>query len=373
MKKALYLFLTIFLGNIVNAMEQPVSPLMSLPTEIITIIASHLIDEKKFNNPETCADLDKSIEDLNNAKLVCKEFNDIINMVINHKPHQKFSLKENYLLKKILIKNFAYSADQLTFMNDDSKSTKEIIDEILKIKDRYGSTPLLRASANGYLEVVKLLLDHGADIDIQDTPSDQDYLEIVRLLLATANITTYYRDTPLHWASFNGHTEVVKLLLANGADIDIKDNNGHTPLHLALKKGHVEILQLLEKAAEEKKTKEKNAKDQYNAAINVLSQKNNIGSKKTLWKHNLPTVIQNNYLIPHGDDHHAHLDENLVKVGQEEVKPFEKETTHTGFDSINNEKTKSRTWQFNPFKSKYTVLSLALPAIGYWIYQRFNY
>ncbi|MEX0940884.1 MAG: ankyrin repeat domain-containing protein [Candidatus Babeliales bacterium] len=261
MKKALYLFLTIFLGNTVNAMEQSNSPLMSLPTEIITIIASNLIDEKKLGNPENCADLDKSIKDLNNAKLVCKEFNDIINMVINHKFDQKFSLKENYLLKKMLIKNFDYSNDQLTFMDDDSKSTKEIINTILAIKNSNGATtPLHWASFNGSLAVVKLLLENGAVIDVQD----------------------YCGWTPLHGASNNGNTEVVKLLLENGAPIDVQDYCGRTPLHCALSNSFAKVVKLLEKAAEQKKIKEENAKDQYNDAINVLSQKSDTVPNKAL-------------------------------------------------------------------------------------------
>jgi len=45
-----------------------------------------------------------------------------------------------------------------------------------------------------------------------------------------------------------GHTEVVKLLLEKGAEVNARANNGFTALGEAKKKGHIDIVQLLEKA-----------------------------------------------------------------------------------------------------------------------------
>ncbi|KAH6664496.1 hypothetical protein B0J14DRAFT_523182, partial [Halenospora varia] len=75
----------------------------------------------------------------------------------------------------------------------------------------------------GVKAVVKLLLDQGADVNLKDN----------------------YKRTPLHQASVNGHTKVVQLLLDQGADVNSKDSDGKTPLDLASASGHAEVVQLL--------------------------------------------------------------------------------------------------------------------------------
>ena len=52
-------------------------------------------------------------------------------------------------------------------------------------------------------------------------------------------------STPLHFAAGYNHPEVVKLLLENGADIEAKDKGGLVPLHNACSYGHYEVAELL--------------------------------------------------------------------------------------------------------------------------------
>ena len=85
------------------------------------------------------------------------------------------------------------------------------------------SNPLHLASLNGKTEVVKLFLVNDANIEAKDIAG----------------------RTPLHWASMYGHLEIVKFLLEKGASIDAKNDYGSTPLHLASMKGHLEIVKLL--------------------------------------------------------------------------------------------------------------------------------
>ncbi|KAH7302978.1 ankyrin repeat-containing domain protein, partial [Stachybotrys elegans] len=64
--------------------------------------------------------------------------------------------------------------------------------------------------------------------------------DIVRILLgngADASVTSKDGWTPLNCASDEGYTVIVKLLLERGADISVPNNDGWTPLHCASAKG----------------------------------------------------------------------------------------------------------------------------------------
>ena len=54
------------------------------------------------------------------------------------------------------------------------------------------------------------------------------------------------------YASWEGHGEVVKLILQAGADANAEDKNGETALMYAEKNGHAEIVRLLKEAAPQK-------------------------------------------------------------------------------------------------------------------------
>ena len=88
---------------------------------------------------------------------------------------------------------------------------------------KLGWTPLMRASRNGHTEVARLLLERGAELEAKDPDG----------------------RTSLMWAAFNGHTEVVCLLLDRGADIEARDKDDWTPLIWASSYGHTEVFRLL--------------------------------------------------------------------------------------------------------------------------------
>ena len=52
--------------------------------------------------------------------------------------------------------------------------------------------------------------------------------------------------TPLYFACEFGHVDIARLLLDNGAEIDKADKDGHTPLYAAERMGHSSIVALLE-------------------------------------------------------------------------------------------------------------------------------
>jgi ankyrin repeat protein len=80
------------------------------------------------------------------------------------------------------------------------------------------------AAYAGALEKVKSLIENGADINA---------------------IEDRQKDTPLHKAVKGGHKEVVELLLANKAEIDIKNEEDYTPLQNAVMLGYREIAEVL--------------------------------------------------------------------------------------------------------------------------------
>lgn len=52
-------------------------------------------------------------------------------------------------------------------------------------------------------------------------------------------------DAPIHWAAFNGNSELVRSLLKAGADVNDQLDNGNTPLHLAAYKAHAAVIRVL--------------------------------------------------------------------------------------------------------------------------------
>ncbi|OLQ12301.1 Kinase D-interacting substrate of 220 kDa [Symbiodinium microadriaticum] len=125
-----------------------------------------------------------------------------------------------------------------------------------------GRTALFCACCEGHVEIVRLLLEAGANTGAKSSgytalifSSKEGHIEIVRLLLeAGADLEAGEPDncTPLIWASDEGHAEVVHLLLEADADLDRADDHGHTALMRASRAGHVEIVRLLLEAGANK-------------------------------------------------------------------------------------------------------------------------
>ena len=124
--------------------------------------------------------------------------------------------------------------------------------------NRYECTPLSSVYDGGHLDVMRLLLKHGADVDarLDDTfkkcllheASLREDVDTARLLLqhnADVNSKDLLGCTPLHDASRTGKAGVALLLLEHGAYVNARDLMGNTPLCLASENGHLEVVELL--------------------------------------------------------------------------------------------------------------------------------
>jgi ankyrin repeat protein len=90
-------------------------------------------------------------------------------------------------------------------------------------EENYNYTPLHVAAWFGRVEIVRMLIDAGADVNLQDTDG----------------------WAPLHWAAMRGQVEIARMLIGAGADKDVQDKWDQTPLHNATRNGDVEIVKML--------------------------------------------------------------------------------------------------------------------------------
>ena len=123
----------------------------------------------------------------------------------------------------------------------------------IALRNNYGQTPLHLSSENGKLEVVKFLLEKGADIESKFPfiPDPRDPCPMVEDKIKKGTWVSKkgkdYGITPLHVAATRGsNLEVVKFLLEKGADIESKQlDDRKTPLHVAVKSGDFDLVKLL--------------------------------------------------------------------------------------------------------------------------------
>jgi ankyrin repeat protein len=120
-----------------------------------------------------------------------------------------------------------------------------------------GQTPFIRAALSGDIEVMRLLLQHGADPNITTTQgstalmaasgvnwipaqtftrSEADYVEAVKLCLergAPVNATNSLQLAAIHGAANRGWTSIIQILADHGAKLDVKDVGGRSPMTFA--------------------------------------------------------------------------------------------------------------------------------------------
>lgn len=170
----------------------------------------------------------------------------------------------------------------------------------LNTRDEAGETALIHAADRGDVEVVEALLQAGADASVRDAKGVTalmraleevpDYkvarfeelpkrrLAVARVLLTAnagdVNAQNADGETLLMRAASLGDTEIVKLLLARGADVNRTDVFGNTAAVFAYEKDHVAIQELLQKAKPQRQT--------LNAFLRVAIEKKDSAKVKEL-------------------------------------------------------------------------------------------
>lgn len=129
-------------------------------------------------------------------------------------------------------------------------------------RDSEGSVPLWEAMLGGHESLTKLLIENGASIHHGEvgqfacTAAELNNLNLLEEIVQYGGDVTIPRDngtTALHVAVSDDNTELVRFLLDQGADIDKPDGHGWTPRDLADQQGHEEIKLIFQTCKEAKK------------------------------------------------------------------------------------------------------------------------
>jgi ankyrin repeat protein len=176
--------------------------------------------------------------------------------------------------------SFNGAADSLKLLLERSAS----VDPEKGIK--YDASALFLAAMAGDLESVRLLVAKGGNPNrpmtllgtFPTTPlmvaAIFNYGDVAQALLA-AGADVHWKDqdgmTPLHWATLAHHSEMVKLLAAQGADLNAADRYGYTPLHYAAQVdfGDAETVKALLAAGADPNLKEKEGKTALHLAAST--------------------------------------------------------------------------------------------------------
>jgi len=128
--------------------------------------------------------------------------------------------------------------------------------DINKPFGRDGNTLLIIASQKGYTDIVKVLLDKGAEVDRPDSEnftalhaaSEKGNADIVKMLLDKGANVNYLNGgifTALYIASEVGNADIVKMLLDKGADVNSLNDEKFTALYIASINGYADIVKML--------------------------------------------------------------------------------------------------------------------------------
>lgn len=125
---------------------------------------------------------------------------ELMNMIEDYLENQCPSQDDTFANKVTQTLEAALDGDKETIQTLIQQDTRLVNVQSKKVQ----TTPLHLTAHRGYSDIVKFLIDAGADVNAQEG--------------------NYSKSTPLHWAAKEGNLQVVKLLVESGAKLDVKDN-----------------------------------------------------------------------------------------------------------------------------------------------------
>ncbi|XP_053306920.1 fibronectin type 3 and ankyrin repeat domains protein 1 isoform X2 [Spea bombifrons] len=170
-------------------------------------------------------------------------------------------------------------------MNDEPKVTSILQTGHVKADtpDKFGLSPLMVAAQKGYLRLVEILIDHGADVKQQDGSGKNclmlacfsGHLDVVQYL-RKQGASWESRDkggcTAMHWAADGGHLKVIQWMITDGCEVDVKDNCSEwTPLmRVSAITGDPDVAQCLIKAGANVNAKDSDGKTPLMYGISIM-------------------------------------------------------------------------------------------------------
>jgi len=181
-------------------------------------------------------------------------------------PLMQAIIRKNTEVVKLLLEAGADSNQSASF-----RSTKDA---------RFSSVyPLIYASENGLTDIVKLILENRFAQQIQKLRAEQgaqSYLGLLPSELITSavayinadpNITDNWGHTALYWAVSGNHSEIVALLLQAGASVNNQDVSGRTALMEAARIGNLAMMQRLIRAGADRALQDNKGKTALDYAV----------------------------------------------------------------------------------------------------------